>query len=99
MKAYSPIRTDLIIGMTLAELFLLILFVLWCSHEPGSGPEWKKIAEDQQHEIENLRSERDADKACIAELEEIEDFWQRKRVWLEHYLYPAGIVRSTGNLH
>ena len=77
MKAYSPIRTDLVIGMTLGELFLLILFVVWYSHGPGAGPNWKQIAADQRREIEALRSQLDANKARIAELEKIEDLWQR----------------------
>ena len=77
MKAYSPIRTDLVIGMTLAELFLLILFVVWYSHGPGAGPNWEQIAANRQREIETLTSQLDADKGRIAELEKIEDFWRR----------------------
>src|SRR5437016_4594751 len=77
MKAYSPIRTDLVIGMTLAELFLLILFVVWYSHGPGAGKDWRRIAAEQQAEIDRLNSQVQADKARIVELEQIEDFWRR----------------------
>jgi hypothetical protein len=77
MKLYSPIRTDLVIGMTLAELFLLILFVVWYSHGPGAGKDWKHIAAEQQHEIEMLSSQLASDQARIAKLETIENFWRR----------------------
>lgn len=76
MKTYSPIRTDLVIGMTLAELFLLILFVVWYSHGPGAGKDWKQIAAEQQQQIDRLTSQVALDQTKIAELERIENFWR-----------------------
>ena len=71
-----PIRTDLIIGMTLAEVFLLILFVVWYSQGAGSGPDWKHIAELRQQQIEKLQSDLLQAKHDVAELERIRNWWR-----------------------
>lgn len=76
MLRTSPIATDLIIGMTLAEVFLLILFVVWYSQGAGSGPDWEHIAELRQQQIEKLQSDLLQAKNDVAELERIRNWWR-----------------------
>ncbi len=77
MEKPALIKTDLIIGMTLAETFLLILFVVWYSHGPGAGQDWKRIAEQRQEQIDKLQAELQAEKENVAELEKIRDWWRK----------------------
>ena len=55
MGKAAPIKTDLIIGMTLAETFLLILFIVWYSQGAGAGPDWQSIAEGREKQIKDLK--------------------------------------------
>lgn len=77
MRTPSPVKTDLIIGMTLAEMFLLILFVVWYSQGVGAGPEWEKIAKQREQEIEDLKVQLQAQKEKLLELERIRDWWRK----------------------
>jgi hypothetical protein len=72
----TPVKTDLIIGMTLAEIFLLLLFVVWYSQGAGSGPEWKKIAESRQLEVASLKAALSKAQQDVAKLERIREFWR-----------------------
>jgi hypothetical protein len=72
----SPIKTDLVIGMTLAEIFLLILFVVWYRQGAGQGGDWQKIAEERQQQIAKLNSQLEEQNTQIAELRKIRDFWE-----------------------
>ena len=77
MRARAPHRTDLIIGMTLAEIFLLILFVVWYSQGAGAGPEWERIAKNQEAQIQELNAELQLQKEKVLELERIRDWWRK----------------------
>ena len=63
--------------MTLAEMFLLILFVVWYSQGAGAGPEWERIAKEQQARIEELRKEIQLQQKKVDELERIRDWWHK----------------------
>jgi hypothetical protein len=63
--------------MTLAEIFLLILFVVWYSQGAGAGPEWERIARDRQLKIDTLNSQIEAQNHKIEELEKIRDWWRK----------------------
>lgn len=77
MRMQNPFKTDLIIGMTLAETFLLILFVVWYSHGAGAGPEWEKIARRRQAQIDDLHAELQQQKEKLLELERVRDWWRK----------------------
>src|SRR5260370_12455187 len=77
MRTRPPIKTDLIIGMTLAETFLLILFVVWYSHGAGAGPEWERIAKERQAQINALKSDLQGQKDKVLELERIRAWWRK----------------------
>jgi hypothetical protein len=76
MARASPIKSDLVIGMTLAEIFLLILFVVWYSQGAGKGPDWKDIAEQRQKEIANLKAEVERQKQDVMKLKAIQKWWE-----------------------
>ena len=63
------IKTDIVIGMTLAEIFLLILFVVWYRQGAGSGPDWEKIAKQRQEQVEHLQAQLQDKEGRIQELE------------------------------
>jgi hypothetical protein len=75
MGTPAPIKTDLVIGMTLAETFLLILLVVWYSHGPGAGLDWKKRADDRADQINKLNAELQLQKDKRLQLERIFDWW------------------------
>ena len=77
MRNVAPIKTDLIIGMTLAEMFLLILFVVWYSQGAGAGPEWEKIAKQHEAEIQDLKAQLDSQKEKVLELERLREWWRK----------------------
>lgn len=77
MRIQNPLKTELIIGMTLAETFLLILFVVWYSRGAGAGPEWEKIAKQRQAQIEELQAQLQDKEGKILELERIRDWWRK----------------------
>jgi hypothetical protein len=62
--------------MTLAEIFLLILFVLWYSQGAGAGPDWKRLAEERQKEINSLKAEVEQQKQDVMKLKAIEKWWE-----------------------
>jgi hypothetical protein len=70
------IKTDLVIGMTLAEMFLLILFIVWYAQGATAGPEWEKIAEAREQEIRRLEAALKVASEQIDELERIRDWWR-----------------------
>lgn len=77
MRRPEPTKTDLIIGMTLAETFLLILFVVWYSQGAGAGPSWEKIAQEREAKINDLNAELQRQKEKVLELEKIRDWWRK----------------------
>jgi hypothetical protein len=77
MSTRAPHGTDLIIGMTLAETFLLIVFVVWYSQGAGAGPEWEGIAKKRETQIQDLKAELQLQKEKVLELERIRDWWRR----------------------
>lgn len=77
MARSSPTRSDLVIGMTLAEIFLLILFVLWYSQGAGAGPDWKRIAEERQKKIDDLKAEVERQKQDVMKLKAIQEWWEK----------------------
>ena len=76
MRTRGPHTTDLIIGMTLAEMFLLILFVVWYSQGAGAGPEWEAIAKKGETQIQDLKAELQLQKEKVLELERIREWWR-----------------------
>jgi len=77
MRTRAPHTTDLIIGMTLAEMFLLILFVVWYSQGAGAGPEWEAIAKKRETQIQDLKAELQLQKENMHELEISRNFWRK----------------------
>jgi hypothetical protein len=75
MKTPFHIRTELIIGMTLAEMFLLILFVVWYSQGPTRGPDWERIAAERLLMIRQLSKEIQQQRAQVVELQKLRKFW------------------------
>ncbi len=71
MRQSRSIKTELVISMTLAEIFLLMLFVVWYSVGGGAGPEWERIAKGLQQKIVDLEKQLQAKDARIADLEKI----------------------------
>ena len=58
--------------MTLAETFLLILFVVWYSQ----GPESANLAKQRQSQIEELQKELGEKEEEILQLQRIRDYWR-----------------------
>lgn len=77
MRRPEPTKTDLIIGMTLAETFLLILFVVWYSQGAGAGPSWEKIAKAREAQINDLKDQLQQQQNRVLELEKIRDWWRK----------------------
>jgi hypothetical protein len=77
MRRPEPTKTDLIIGMTLAETFLLILFVVWYSQGAGAGPSWEKIAKAREAQINDLKAQLQQQQDKVLELEKIRDWWRK----------------------
>ena len=94
MIKQSPLRTDLVISMTLAEMFLLLLFVVWYSvtrSASDSRPEmWKALAEERQQKVQQLQNQLVEKDGKIAELE-IKIKW-----WRENF--NADLPQSTKDL-
>jgi hypothetical protein len=79
MVSDSPIKTELVIGMTLAETFLLILFVVWYAQAKKGAvgqPNWQTIAEQREKEANLLRAELARQKQVIQELEKALEYWR-----------------------
>ena len=72
MRIQNPLKTELIIGMTLAETFLLILFVVWYSQ----GPESERLTKQREFQIQELQKEVRDKEEEILQLERIRDFWR-----------------------
>lgn len=66
-------RRELIIAITLAETFLLLVFLVWYVSPAGELPDWKTTAEQRQKEIERLRLEIARLKRQI---EKLNQWWQ-----------------------
>lgn len=77
MRISDPIKTDLIIGMTLAETFLLILFVVWYSQGASAGPDWKKMLEKREAEIDDLKAQLQLEREKAVELQRIREWWRK----------------------
>lgn len=74
-------RTDLVISMTLAEIFLLLLFVVWYGHRPIIGSDeparLKGEADRLEKENQSLKNElRDAENKA-SDLKQRLDWWRR----------------------
>jgi hypothetical protein len=81
MRLPRTVRTDLVISMTLAEIFLLLLFVVWYSL---TNPAVARPFPDPWERIKALEAERDKLAADLAraqksadELQRLTDFWQQ----------------------
>lgn len=79
MTKQSPLRTDLVIAMTLAETFLLLLFVVWYSVVRAAGDKppdiWMKLAEERQQKIQQLQNQLAERDKRIAELDALLNWW------------------------
>ena len=80
MDLRSTLRTDLVIAMTLAETFLLLLFVVWYSvtvaGRDNSPDIWKALAEARQKEIDRLHDRLNEQIRKVAELEARVRWWR-----------------------
>lgn len=81
MPFTKPERTDLVINMTLAEIFLLLLFVVWYGHTPIMGPgeiarlkeQVDRLEKENQTLKNNLRDAKDE----ISDLKQRLEWWRR----------------------
>jgi len=81
MPFTKPERTDLVINMTLAEIFLLLLFVVWYGHTPIMGPgeiarlkeQVDRLEKENQYLKNNLRDAREE----ISDLKWRLEWWRR----------------------
>lgn len=79
MPFTKPERTDLVINMTLAEIFLLLLFLVWYWHTPIMGP--GEIARLKE-QVKRLESENNTLKQNLREaMDEISGLKQRLDWW------------------
>lgn len=62
--------------MTLAELFLLILFVVWYSRGSGAGPNWKEIAKQRETQLKQKEDQIADLKRTLIRLEDANKWWQ-----------------------
>jgi len=80
MAKQAPLKTDLVISMTLAETFLLLLFVVWYSVTPSAAenrPEiWKALAEERQQKIQQLQKQVAEQDRKVAELDAKIKWWR-----------------------
>lgn len=83
MPFSKPERTDLVINMTLAEIFLLLLFVVWYGHTSIIGPpdelarlkeQVARLEKENQTLTNDLRDARNQ----ISDLKERLDWWRRE---------------------
>ncbi len=77
----SPGRSDLVISMTLAETFLLLVFVVWygevaAGKDTGTLPDWQKVAGQRQKEIDRLKADIEREKSARALGEAALKWWQ-----------------------
>jgi hypothetical protein len=80
MTPQSPLKTDLVIAMTLAETFLLLLFVTSYSVVQSAGdkpPEiWRALADECQQKLRQRESELSDRERAIATLEHKLTWWR-----------------------
>jgi hypothetical protein len=79
MVSDSPIKTELVIGMTLAETFLLILFVVWYAQAKKGAveqPDWQTIAQQRKQEADLLRAELARLKQGMQDLKKALEYWR-----------------------
>ncbi len=92
MRFASPVRTDLIIGMTLAETFLLLLFVVWYGHtailRQDPAARMKERLTWLEHENERLDKELKQANGQIADLKWRLDWWRQN--------FPAVVEGTSG---
>jgi len=93
MPFSKPERTDLVINMTLAELFLLLLFVAWYAQPPEPGDQVPVLQAELDHlkkENQTLANElRDA-KDQISDLKWRLEWWRR--------IFPTIDTTLEGNI-
>lgn len=74
-------RTELVISMTLAETFLLLLFVVWFSVAKDGGPDdpsvLKIMVAELQKKVDSLNTELAEEKNKNQDLKERLDFWAK----------------------
>lgn len=79
MQSTNPLRTDLVISITLAETFLLLLFIVWSAVADKIGPENNPLdAKLLRQQNEELTRERDQLKKELAEVTRRLDYWRNK---------------------
>lgn len=81
MRFARPERTDLVISMTLAEIFLLVMFVIWSGYSTILGnPDERALIKEQlnrlQNENEKLSKELKQAKNTIDDLQKRLDIWR-----------------------
>lgn len=70
-------RTDLLIGITLAELFLLVLFIVWYTQGAGMGGNWQKLAEERRLKLIEREAKIAQLEASLKRSEELRRWWQQ----------------------
>jgi hypothetical protein len=79
MEQRTATSSDLVIAMTLAELFLLMLFIVWSGSVEGlqgDQLDWKSVAEERDHRIKEIEEELARQRTQIADLERRLAFWR-----------------------
>ena len=80
MSLIKPERTDLVINMTLAEIFLLLLFAVWYSRTSINDPDIKAHLEEKLVRIEKenqiLKNDLSSVKNQISDLQKRLNWWR-----------------------
>lgn len=91
-------RRELVISMTLAETFLLLVFMIWYSNQPPRDPSGPSAIDALREENERLHKENRDLRTKLDDLDRRLAFWQRRfdmpvpgsEAELKKFLYEAG---------
>jgi hypothetical protein len=70
-------KTDLVLAMTLAELFLLLLFIAWYATAPPGAADLRSVVQQQQEKISKLERMLKERHEKIADLEPGLEWWRQ----------------------
>ncbi len=69
-------RRELVVSVTLAETFLLLVFLVWYVSPQGELPDWKSVAAEKQKRVEELERESKRLREEIDRLQKINQWWK-----------------------
>lgn len=100
MRFSGPERTDLVINMTLAETFLLLLFVVWYGHtrieNPDPSAHLKERIASLEKDNERLKGELKQAHDRIADLKRRLDWWRDVFPGVDEFTSP-GVARQQAS--